>query len=367
MAAGISATATGGTLNVTGCAFTGDTTISKAITIVGGRVTGGEVLIRASDVTLDGLELSGGQAALQQGNIDADNVNRVTLRNVYVHDSLGSCMSIKGGTGHQILDSRFVRCQQEGYHLTGGISDVLVQGNLFAENNAATAPGSRVNPGWEAGGGKVTFSTNVHFIDNEAHSNGGPGLWADLGANDTTFTDNRVHHNTIGIFFEVSDGCDIGQNILWENGWSTVGSNAYGGGADIRISTSRGCMVHDNVMAWSIRGIVFLAQNRSESTTPSTYDGNRSENNVVISDGANNIHGWYQADGKRLDVPGNGSSGDRFWSAVAEPQSARFEWASSTKSTLATYAATPGGAGATYLTNAQKDAILAANGLPATP
>lgn len=353
-----------------GCSFTGDTTVSKAITIIGGRITGGELLIRASDVVIDGLELSGGQAALQQGNIDADNVNRVTLRNVYVHDSMGSCMSFNRGTGHRILDSRFVRCQQEGYHLTGngvvnGISDVLVQGNLFAENNAATAPGPRVEPGWEAGGGKVTFSTNVRFIDNEAHSNGGPGLWADLGANDTTFTGNRVHHNrSIGIFFEVSDGCDIGSNVLYENGWGSTGTNAYGGGADIRISTSRGCLVHDNVMAWSVRGIVFLAQNRSESTTPTTFDGNRSERNVVISDGANNIHGWYQTDGKRLDVPGNGSSGDRFWSAAAEPQTARFEWAASPKSTLAQYAATPGGAGASYLTTAQKDALLSEHDIP---
>lgn len=351
----------------------GDTTIGKAITILGGRVTGGEIRIAASDVTLDGLELSGGQAGLQQGNIDADDVHRVTLRNVNVHDSLGSCFSITRGSGHRILDSRFVRCQQQGYHLTGGgsggvISDVLLEGNLFAEGNAATAPGPRIEPGWEAGGGKVTFSTHVRFVDNEARDNGGPGLWADLGASDTTFTGNRVHHNrSIGIFFEVSDGCDIGHNVLWENGWGSTGTNAYGGGADIRISTSRDCLVHDNVMAWSRRGIVFLAQNRNESTTPATTDALRSERNVVISDGADNIHGWYQADGKRLDVAGNGSAGDRFWSAVAEPQSARFEWASSTKSTLALYAATPGGAGATYLTNVEKDAILAANGLPASP
>lgn len=363
----INAVVAGGQVDLTGCTWAGSLTIPRRMTVKGGKVVG-RIFVRASDVTIDGTEVTGGTAPTQQGSIDCQGFDRLTVRRVNVHHGMGAGISIRGGSAHLVEDSTFAYHQQQGYHFSEA-DDCTFRRNRVFGNNTDAAPGPRIDAGWEAGGGKMSWSRGVTLFEaNDVHDNGGPGIWFDLDNRGVTVRGNRSYRNRIGIFYEISHEALIEDNICHHNGLPGDG-NAYSGGADIRVSSSRLVIVRGNVCAWSRRGIVFLAQNRTDGMKegherPSTYEGNRSEANVVIS-GHDSLHGWYQTDGKRLDVPGNGSAGDRFWSPTPEPQGSRFEWASSPKSTLAAYAATPGGFASRYLTVAEKDAILAGACIPA--
>ena len=312
-------------------------------------------------MTIQGTEVTGGAGTpLQQGVIDADNVNRVILRDVYVHDALGSCISLTGGSGHQVIDSELARCQQQGFHATSTTGAVF-RGNSIHDNNTAAAPGPRVDSGWEAGGGKMTKSSGAVFDRNESYSNGGPGLWCDIDCIDVEYVGNRVHHNTIGIFYEISDGGYIHDNAVWNNG---PGPWCYGAG--ILVASSGGTTVENNVAAWNDRGISFLSQDREGNPDWNDTSGNRAINNTVIDQDGVRLLNWCQDFSGNLFTSGNNGTGGRYWSSVAEPKWERFEWASPLD-TLAKLNASPGDEGARYLTTAEKDAVLADNGIPAAP
>ena len=131
-----------------------------------------------------------------------DRPNRFTLRNTYVHNTGGACISISGGSGHQILDSELAYCAQEGFHLSG-VVDTLVARNAIHHNN----PNRAYDPGWEAGAGKAGGARRLTFEANRVYANRGPGLWCDVDCRDVTFRGNRIHHNeNAGIYFEISNG-----------------------------------------------------------------------------------------------------------------------------------------------------------------
>src|SRR5262249_29207527 len=143
---------------------------------------------------------------------------------------------------------------QEGVHITG-TTDTLVQGNAIADNNT-----EGFDPEWEAAGLKATQSTRLTLDANDVSGNDGPGLWCDIDCRDTVFTSNRVHHNQrAGIFFEISDGALISDNVAWENGW---GYTPWGWGGGIVLSTAKNVQVTRNTVAWNADGIAVIEQNR---------------------------------------------------------------------------------------------------------
>ena len=256
----IDATPSGGTLALGSCAYTGSATISRALTIVGGKVTG-RLFVTGDDVTIRDTEVTGGNAPLQQGAIQVHHgADRVTLDNVNVHHAMGACVSLNGeqggGSGHRVIDSELAYCQQQGFHATS-TTNARFLNNHIHHNNVAGAPLPRVDAGWEAGGGKMTVSTGAVFEGNESNNNGGAGLWVDIHVRNVTFRNNRVHDNVgEGIFFEASDGGTIEGNVVWRNG---VAQWCYGAG--ILVSSSPNVMVRGNVVAWNARGIMVISQN----------------------------------------------------------------------------------------------------------
>ena len=180
-----------------------------------------------------------------------------------------------------------------------------------------------------------------------------------------TFRSNRVHHNDgEGIFFEISDGVLVEGNVVWENGWKNP---RWGYGAGILISSSRNAMVRDNVVVNNGRSISVISQNRSgyPKTASGDSSNQRVEDNVVVSRNGVGLSGFYQDwAGTMYTAPNVGGSGNRYWSSVNEPTDGRFEWQGGWRRTLAEYNATPGEEGGRYLTTAEKDAILAAAGVP---
>ncbi len=83
----IDATSSGGTVNLTGCSYSGTATISKAMTVVGGTlsVPSGKtgVTIKAANVTINGLTLAGSNTAYAA--IWATSASNLTVTKVHIN------------------------------------------------------------------------------------------------------------------------------------------------------------------------------------------------------------------------------------------------------------------------------------------
>src|SRR4029079_158387 len=127
------------------------------------------------------------------------------------------------------------------------------------------------------------------------------------------------------------------------------------------VSSSDGATVTGNTVAWNARGISVISQARDFSP----HDHNTVTDNVIVSAGGAPLAGFYDDHGGTpyAAANANSGSGNRYWAGVSEPSSERFMW-SSWLSTLGAYNATPGDEGGTYLTLANRDALLGAAGIP---
>lgn len=357
----VNAAPAGSTITVPACVYHERVRITKPLTInATGAVVDGDsirdtgVVVVADDVTINGLTVTHVNTTSHVGAVWSFGVSRFTFRGGAARDSGRICLALDGGSGHRVLDSELTGCGEEGYFMNG-VSDTLFAGNHIHHNNTALA----WDPADEAGGGKAMASQRVTFDRNEVDHNGGPGIWFDNGVVDAVATNNRVHDNDrAGIFFEISDGAEIANNAVWKNGFGYV---AWGYGAGITISSSDRAIVHGNTVAWNARGISVISQARLLQP----HTGNVVHDNVVISQDADLVAGWYDDHGDTLFSPGSGNTGygDRFWVGVAEPSVDRFAWGGPIRA-LAAYNATPGEEGATYLSDAARDAALAAAGIP---
>lgn len=357
----VDAASAGSTITIpSGCTFKETVRIGKRLTINAHGVTvDGEntrtngIIVAASDVTINGLTVKRVKTSAYGGAVWTNGVSRFTFRDGRALQSATICISLNGGSGHQILGSELADCGKEGY-FANAVSDTRFAGNDIHHNNVARA----FDPGWEAGGGKVISSQRVTFDGNQVHHNGGPGIWFDVNSSDAVVTGNRIHDNfREGVFFEVSRGATIASNAIWNNGF---GFAEWGYGGGIVISSSDGANVNDNTVAWNARGISVISQSRG----PLPHDGNLIRNNTIISNTTSFVTGFYDDHGGSLfaSANGNGGSGNRYWVGGSEPSTNRFGW-NGPKSRLSDYNATPGESGATYLSTAERDTALAAAGI----
>ena len=357
----VNAAPSGGTITVPPCTYLEAVTINKPLTLnASGAVVDGQnvrthgISVTANDVTINGLTVTRVKNDFHVGAVWTTGVSRFTFRNGVARDSTTVCLSLNGGSGHRILDSELTGCGQEGF-FTNGVSATLFSGNRIHHNHLGLAYAGL----GEAGGGKASASSGVTFDANEVAFNRGPGIWFDNGVANATATNNRVHDNDgEGIFFEISQGAEISGNAVWSNGFYSSG---WGYGAGITISSSDRALVHDNTVAWNARGISVISQDRG----PLPHDGNVVHDNVVISSSGTRIAGWYDDHGGSLYAAANGNHGygDRFWGGPAEPTDYRFEW-NGGRTTISAYNATPGEEGGSNLSLAERDAALAAAGIP---
>jgi hypothetical protein len=357
LANAISSTPAGGTLDVRGCRYTGQFTISRSMTLLGGAIVG-RLFVEASDVTINGLDISGSTAPAQQGTIDmpAPGYDRLKIVNVHVHNGGGVGVQLRGSASHLlkgvVLDNVEIdHMTQLGYgvdYTTG----LIVRNCKFHDNNYADA----YDPGWEAGGGKMVESVGALFEGNESYANHGPGFWDDIGNAGTTFRGNRAWDNTgPGIMEEISSDGVIEQNVLWANDPKRVWEQ----NGQILCHSASGTIIRDNVLAHGDIGIAVDLQNRPDK--PSTIKAIRVEGNYVID---MNLLVTFITDysGSPLFNNGSGGAGNFYWSTAPEP-SPRFAWGNRDVTTLASYEATGAESGSRYLTTAEKNAVLASAGL----
>jgi len=321
------------------------------------------VTVSADDVTIIGLTMRHAASGPQNGALqEGSGADRLIVRDSVLSDAHGAVVNFQGTVGSELLNSDVSRGGQLGVHIGGSFTrDVTISGNRIHDNNT-----EGFQTGWEAGGLKAAVSTRLVMSGNDVYGNDGPGLWCDIDCHDVTFAGNRVHDNTrTGIFFEISDGALIRDNVVWENGW---GSKAWGWGAGILVSSSANVEVSGNVVAWNADGISVLTQNRSDA--PGPIVGNYvHDNTIVLAPTAGDtsdkfLLGFLQDWSGVLFDPASNNRGasNRYWHAADEP-SGRFGW-DGTLSRLADFNATPGDEGGTYLSLGERDAALSAAGVP---
>jgi len=357
----LDATPARGTVVVPPCTYRESVIVPRPMTIrAAGAVVDGEnvrptgVLVRADDVTIDGLTVTRVKNDWHVGAVNANGVDRFTFRNGVIRDSASVAIGLHGGTGGRVLDSELTGCGQQGYFMNK-MTDTVFARNRIHHNNLALA----FDWGVEAGGGKTMDSSRITFDGNEVAWNRGRGIWFDGGARDVAVTNNRVHDNDLeGIFFEISSGARISGNAVWGNGY---GFAVWGWGAGISVSSSDRAEVVGNTVAWNARGISVISQGRELAPN----DHNTVHDNVVVSAAGDRVAGWYDDKDGSLFDPANANTGhgNHYWIGYAEPTDYRFEWDGG-RSTLAAFNATPGEEGGIYLTPAERDAALAAAGIP---
>lgn len=374
--AGIDATATGATLLVPpGLTFAEQVAIPRAMTILApdgnSTITGSGVRsvwadVNASGVTIDGIDMVNAAAgAVQSGSLNFTGA-RTGFRLNNCKLSGGSYANLRLWTGPSDIivtdcDFSFGRCLGA---ITYDVDDLHFVGCRFFNNNT-----DHFNVGNEAGGIKFALGTTFTFDNCDAYDNDGPGFWADVAANGLTIFGSRSYRNTRpGIMFEICNTASIHDNVIWRNGATQT---PFAGGGGIYISSSRIVEVYNNLCAYNAQQIVVSSQDRYTAgdpapATPEWDDVQQisiHDNDMIALSGQKLLQ-WVQDFGGVLFSAGNNTGNlNRYWHASTEPTpSDRFAW-NGNISTLSSFNATPGEQSATYMSDATKNALIAANGI----
>lgn len=256
-------------------------------------------------------------------------------------------------------------------------ADIEILGNRVYDNNTED-----FDAGWEAGGIKVSQPRTVLIANNEVYDNKDIGIWTDVVNGNQTSVEiarNRVHHQPgQGIRVEITKNFDIRDNVVWENGWD---ENDPHNGAGITVAGSHDGVVNDNVLAWNASGIAVVQQNRKR-TNEQPYDTVRNvrlNRNRVVQDeipgSSDSAAVLWNEDSSAIaegapslydPAMNNGSADGWYWFDEPEGRTNRFKWDGKLK-TLAALNAMPAEENGSYLPDAEKDALLEINYMPAVP
>jgi hypothetical protein len=238
------------------------------------------------NVTIEGLTIEKYAGAQQHGAINCESGNWLIRGNVIqLNHSRG--IGSEYCNGIRIVGNTISRNGNLG--IGGfGAKDAIVEGNDIDANNY-----TRVDEGWEAGGGKWSRTTNLVVRNNKVRGNIGGGLWSDAAAEGTLYSGNYIANNSgCGISYEISRHARIEKNVVAANGSVTAGPrDPWLWGAQILISTSSDVVVENNIVlvAEYGNGVTIIDQNRAMEAGEL-----RASDNRVI---ANSI--TYQADAGR--------------------------------------------------------------------
>jgi parallel beta-helix repeat protein len=167
----------------------------------------------------------------------------------------------------------------------GGVGDdILVEQSEIAYNNYQNAG----TLGFEAGGTKFVLTNRLVLRGNFVHHNVGPGLWLDIGNDQSLIEGNRVEDNQQeGIVSEISYSAVIRNNTLRRNGLTDSRRTAWPWGAGIGIHSSGGSGIEitGNVLEGNAHGIALIQQDRgSANNDPAARLGPYLVQNVYAHD-----------------------------------------------------------------------------------
>jgi parallel beta-helix repeat protein len=329
------------------------------------------VLGEAENVTIQGLTM---RHAANEGRSGAimNRMNHLddgyadwTLRDNVLSGAHGAVVSLTGAEGLKILNNDISRGGQLGIKSTG--RGEIIRANKIHHNNT-----EQYNWRWEAGGLKSSHAEDVTVHSNEFYHNEGTAIWFDVDCSNITISDNRIHHNARhGIHYELSEGGEIFDNDLWENGWETP---EWAFGSAISSANSRGTEIRDNILAWNADGISVIGLDREGGRWDRVTDVHVRHNIILGEDGLGGAKDdfalrWLQGWSKQMFEPGSDNRGQAnlYWYAEPEGEQARYEWAKTMYTSLEAFNNTPGEEGGRYLTGAEKLRIASKANIPANP
>jgi parallel beta-helix repeat protein len=170
-----------------------------------------------------------------------------------------------------------------------------------------------------------------------------------------TISNNKLHDNTApGIQFEISTGARIYGNSVW---------NTRVGYSGIYVSNSGSAEVYSNTVYNSAPGIFVYDDYRSDS--PPVTNNSLHDNVVAMTADGQIALGFGDYGTGEVASPSSNNTGlsNAFWYPAPESGQQRFRYGSSTFGSIAAFSATAGGAGSTYLSDAQESSMLANAGI----
>jgi hypothetical protein len=329
---------------------------------------------------------TGSGSTFSSCRLKADGEDWNLRANTLLH-AAGAVVSVRSKNA-DITDNEIAYGGQLGIHNPSDGS--VVSGNQIHHNNTerfCIAAGSCVaystdgdstatNTSVESGGIKIAGGhAGVTVRDNEVAHNRGQGIWFDVQTSAVVADANRVHHNARrGIFCEISFGCRITNNVIWENGWATPG---HVDGAGIQVGNSSDVVVANNTLAWNADGIAIVGLDRVGTANDNVTNVWVHDNTVLqedtnfSGDGKKGALLWIQGccDKQMFSASANNrAENGRYWFADPEgPTKPRYEWNGTEYTSLASFNATGGEENGRYLSQSEKDAMTANKSIPARP
>ncbi len=320
------------------------------------------IIGRADNVTIRGFTMKHAATPAQQGALSNGGHANWTIEGNTLSDAHGADVALDGASGLRLAGNDISRGGQLGVTIDA-TSGAVVSGNTIHDNNTEA-----FSQDWEAGGLKATHSSGSVVSENVVAGNDGAGIWFDMNCSQTTVSNNRVHDNTrTGISYEISTTGQIQGNAVWENSW---GSPDTWGSSGILLDDSDNTVVSGNVVAWNVKGITVIAQNRSDRIRTIANVVVRDNTIAETSDYSPNARfalRWIDDGIGMLYRTANGNRGESnvYWYPTGEDGNPRFQWTSSF-SRLSDFGATPGEQNGVYIDSATKDSTLSAAGVPTT-
>ena len=325
----------------------------------------------AGPVVVDNIDMShAANASGYHGALLGDGVANITVKSSHLNHAHGAVLSLNGGSNMRAQNNEIDHGGQLGVHAHRGKLDLI--GNEIHHNNVADYDDS-----YEAGGVKATNQEQGGiWRGNVVHHDNGMGLWCDIDCTDVEIAFNRVHHSDkTGIFYEISYGGNIHDNVLYENGWEERKPG-------IRVGNSSDTQVLNNVLAWNYKGIGFERSDRSDQGADKNDNRNVafSGNWIIHKDEAAgalmtscevrlaaSICDHYD-DIAFYPTRSIAFSGDAYWfSNLASANVPRFNANDLGYAAIDAWNATAYASAERYMTVAEKDQLIAAHNLPTSP
>lgn len=236
-------------------------------------VTGQAFSGAAADVTVRDLTVEKYATPAQLAAVDSGAGRTWMIDNVTARLNHGG--GLRAGVGTTIVNSRSLANGQIG--ITGTGDGIRLENSEIGGNNTAG-----YEPGWEAGGSKFAYTTDLVARGNFVHHNDGPGLWTDIDNLRTLYEDNQVNDNRgEGIFHEISYAAVVRNNTVRRNGLSF---SPWVWGAGIHVASSRDVEVYGNTVEGNGNGIVGSQQARGEGAYGARLLDNLSVHHNTVRD-----------------------------------------------------------------------------------
>jgi hypothetical protein len=329
------------------------------------------VVGRSDDVTIEGFNMAHAANDAQTGALYNSGHSNWTLKNNLFSDAHGINIVLHHGTGLKLLNNEIRRGGQQG---VGSYKAAIeLRGNKIHDNGTEGFDSS-----WSAGGAKFAGLSSLVADSNEIYRNDGKGIGCDLSCENATISNDRIHHNTeSAIFYEISDDAEIFGNVVWENGWKSVGGAWQGA---IRATNTRDVEIYSNTLAWNQSGISVLSTDRQDSYLNDVRNNYVHDNTILSEDypGAHDdlticnrslVLAFCQSYPGNLYAPYANNTGkdNRYWFEAAEGPLPRFSWNNQGYTKLSEFNATPAEEDGHYLSDAEKKQITTSKEIPAVP